>query len=123
MTDTASAAPSLLPCPFCGAGKTHIHVNKGVWNGRGYGDPVSVEVRHWCPTTDGQLSRRLVVAGRDEASAIAAWNRRAQPVAREPMEADVSAVNGINARIHFRRGWRAAEAAHGIGIKKGDSHA
>ncbi len=53
----------------------------------------------------------------------AAWNRRAQPVAREPMEADVSAVNGINARIHFRRGWRAAEAAHGIGIKKGDSHA
>ena len=123
MTDTTSAAPSLLPCPFCGAGETHIHVNKGVWNGHSYGDPVSVEVRHWCPTTDGQLSRMLVAAGRDEASAIAAWNRRAQPVAREPMEADVSAVNGINARIHFRRGWRAAEVAHGIGTEKGDSHA
>lgn len=63
-------------CPFCGAGETHIHINKGVWNGNSYGDPVSVEVRHWCPTTDGQLSRMLVAAGRDEASAIAAWNRR-----------------------------------------------
>lgn len=53
----------------------------------------------------------------------AAWNRRApQPVAREPMEVDVSAVNGINARIHFRRGWRAAEAAHGIGTERGDGH-
>lgn len=79
--DTTSAAPSLLPCPFCGAGETHIHVNKGVWNGHSYGDPVSVEVRHWCPTTDGQLSRMLVAAGRDEASAIAAWNRRAPQLA------------------------------------------
>ena len=53
---------------------------------------------------------------------LAKWGAP-QPVARKPMEADVSAVNGINARIHFRRGWRAAEVAHGIGTEKGDSHA
>lgn len=66
----------LLPCPFCAGGETHIHVNKGTWNGRGYGAPVSVEVRHWCESEQGQPSRMISRAGRDEASAIAAWNRR-----------------------------------------------
>ena len=56
---------------------------------------------------------------RDFARAVLARWGAPQPVARKPMEADVSAVNGINARIHFRRGWRAAEVAHGIGIKGG----
>lgn len=79
MTDTASAAPSLMPCPFCGAGDTQIHVNKGTWTGQGFGEPVSVEVRHWCLQDMGQPSRGIVRVGRDEASAIAAWNRRAQP--------------------------------------------
>lgn len=73
MTEPTDA---LLPCPFCGAGQTYIHVNKGPWNGRGYGEPVSVEVRHWCADIPGQLSRMIAVAGRDESSAIAAWNRR-----------------------------------------------
>ena len=66
----------LLPCPFCGAGESQIHVNKGTWNGRGYGEPVSVEVRHWCADVPGQPSRMISRAGRDEASAIAAWNTR-----------------------------------------------
>ena len=66
----------LLPCPFCGAGESQIHVNKGAWNGRGYGEPVSVEVRHWCADVPGQPSRMISRAGRDEASAIAAWNTR-----------------------------------------------
>lgn len=66
----------LLPCPFCGAGESQIHVNKGTWNGRRYGEPVSVEVRHWCADVPGQPSRMVSRAGRDEASAIAAWNTR-----------------------------------------------
>ena len=69
----------LLPCPFCGAGESQIHVNKGTWNGRGYGEPVSVEVRHWCADVPGQPSRMISRAGRDEASAIAAWNTRTTP--------------------------------------------
>lgn len=80
-----SNTPSLLPCPFCGGGETQIHVNKGTWNGRGYGEPVSVEVRHWCESELGQPSRMISRAGRDESSAIAAWNRRTpQPAGREP---------------------------------------
>ena len=69
----------LKNCPFCGAGESQIHVNKGAWNGRGYGEPVSVEVRHWCADVPGQPSRMISRAGRDEASAIAAWNTRTTP--------------------------------------------
>lgn len=68
----------LLPCPFCGAGESKIHVNKGTWNGSGYGEPVSVEVRHWCTDVPGQPSRMISRAGRDTASATAAWNTRAK---------------------------------------------
>lgn len=42
-----------------------------------------------------------------------------QPVAREPLEPCMDNVEGINARLHFRRGWKAAEQAHGI---KGGQH-
>ena len=73
---TMTEPTELLPCPFCGAGESQIHVNKGTWNGRGYGEPVSVEVRHWCADVPGQPSRMISRAGRDEASAIAAWNTR-----------------------------------------------
>lgn len=71
------AAQALKPCPFCGAGETMLHVNKGTWNGQRYGEPVSVEVRHWCEPEDGQPARMVARVGRDEESAIAAWNRRA----------------------------------------------
>lgn len=72
-----STTPAVLPCPFCGTGETMLHVNKGTWNGQRYGEPVSVEVRHWCEPEDGQPARMVARVGRDEASAIAAWNRRA----------------------------------------------
>lgn len=42
-----------------------------------------------------------------------------QPVSREPLEPCMDNVEGINARLHFRRGWKAAEQAHGI---KGGQH-
>lgn len=68
---------SLRPCPFCGKGELHLHTNKGVWSGTGYGTPVSVEVRHWCESLPGQPSRMIARVGKDVESAIAAWNQRA----------------------------------------------
>lgn len=85
-----SKAQELKPCPFCGAGETLIHVNQGTWTGRGYGEPVSVEVRHWCTEEPGQPSRAIIRVGRDEASAIAAWNNRA-PASREQQAAQQDA--------------------------------
>ena len=79
----------LKNCPFCGAGESQIHVNKGTWNGRGYGEPVSVEVRHWCADVPGQPSRMISRAGCDEASAIAAWNTRTTP---QPTQAQAGAA-------------------------------
>jgi hypothetical protein len=43
-----------------------------------YSEPSSVSVRHWCDNIEGQPSRMIERVGRDEASAIEAWNRRAQ---------------------------------------------
>jgi len=128
----------LLPCPFCGAGESQIHVNKGTWNGRGYGEPVSIEVRHWCTDVPGQPSRMISRAGRDEASAIAAWNRRTtQPTQTQagavPLTPDQVAEIADAAHREYDRlvgsgqcapRWSAVfahllERAHGIGIKGG----
>lgn len=70
-------AEQLLRCPFCGAGTTLIKENGKVWNGMKFGEPSSVAVQHWCEPTPGQPSRMIERVGRDEASAIEAWNRRA----------------------------------------------
>ena len=69
----------LKECPWCAAGTTTIYENKGVWGGtKGYGEPISVEVQHWCKKEEGQPSpRRLVFVGRDEKDAIRIWNTRA----------------------------------------------
>lgn len=106
----------LMPCPFCGAGESQIHVNKGTWNGRGYGEPVSVEVRHWCADVPGQPSRMISRAGRDTASAIAAWNTRAPQPTR--------AQAGAGQPVAWLDPWRAdqvttdydAYGEHGIAL-------
>lgn len=67
----------LLPCPFCGAGTTLFKENGRMWTGQRKSDPVSVSVHHWCEPVAGQPSRMIERIGRDEASAIAAWNTRA----------------------------------------------
>lgn len=120
MTEPTDA---LLPCPFCSSGETYIHVNKGTWNGRGYGEPVSVEVRHWCADAPGQPSRMISRAGRDEASAVAAWNRRttqptqaqagAVPLTDEQIEAAAPEYR-VDDFLDFNAGVRFAERHHGI---------
>lgn len=66
----------ILPCPFCGAGKTEIREDRP-WLGMRYGEPISVSVRHWCEPIEGQPSSRMIErVGRDRAAAIAAWNMR-----------------------------------------------
>lgn len=73
---SAPSQPTLSPCPFCGAGVNEIHPNGRVWAGQRWGDPSSVSVRHWCAELPGQPQRMLERVGRDEASAVAAWNMR-----------------------------------------------
>lgn len=68
---------ALKPCPFCGAGKTDIHPNGRMWTGQRLSEPTSVSIRHWCEDVPGQPHRMIERVGRDEASAIAAWNSRA----------------------------------------------
>lgn len=74
MTDKSS----LKPCPFCGGVQTEIVPSGQIWTGMRYSTPVSFSVRHWCPSQPGQPNRMIERVGRDEESAIAAWNMRAQ---------------------------------------------
>lgn len=83
----------LLPCPFCGAGNTEIRDNGKVWSGMGYSAPTSTSVFHHCKPVAGQPSRAIERVGRDRASAIAAWNQRAEvalPGVDEPFEDRIS---------------------------------
>lgn len=95
----ADAGPALLPCPFCGGGETVVHRNRGTSRGMSdgvirYGEDVSVEVRHWCPPVEGQLTRGgITFVGRDLASAVAAWNRPRPAVSDAPPASDVADVS------------------------------
>lgn len=88
MADTTSAAPSLLPCPFCGGVPSIKH-------GKIFNSIV-------CPPGPCK-GTGLVFAfdfGEEETSrAIAAWNRRVpQPVAREPLT-DEQAMELVSAAM------------------------
>ena len=73
---------NLLPCPFCGAGKTLFHENSKMWTGQKWSKPISVSVQHLCEAVPGQPNRMIERVGRDLPSAIAAWNRRADRASR-----------------------------------------
>ena len=77
MTTRTPQDYALEPCPFCGAGETHIKENGKVWLGMRFSEPASVSVLHFCEPVPSQPSRSLERVGRDLESAIAAWNRRA----------------------------------------------
>lgn len=81
--EAVEPVPNLLPCPFCAKGTTQILPEKGVWTGKGYSEPISVSVNHWCEPVPGQPSRMIERVGRDEKSAIEAWNMRAVKVNQE----------------------------------------
>jgi hypothetical protein len=70
----------LKPCPFCGGTKTEVRENGRIWRGvKGYSDPVSISIWHWCAGPAGQPNRGIERVGRDMESAIASWNTRATP--------------------------------------------
>lgn len=114
MTDTTSAVPSLLPCPFCGGVPSIKH-------GKIFNSIV-------CPPGPCK-GTGLVFAfdfGEEETSkAIAAWNRRApQPVAREPLtDEQIRAMCKQSWVFDTAKQWvRITERAHGItGEKFGDA--
>ena len=56
---------------------------------------------------------RMQAAMNSEARAELAQLRES----RKPLPVDFKGTDGINARLHYRRGWNAAQAAHGIGEK------
>ena len=56
---------------------------------------------------------RMQAAMNSEARAELAQLRES----RKPLPVDFKGAEGINARLHYRRGWNAAQAAHGIGEK------
>ena len=56
---------------------------------------------------------RMQAAMNSEARAELAQLRES----RKPLPVDFKGTEGINARLHYRRGWNAAQAAHGIGEK------
>lgn len=105
---TTAPTPALLPCPFCGAGNTEIRDNGKVWSGMGYTAPTSTSVFHHCRPVAGQPSRAIERVGRDRASAIAAWNQRADLEARKPLPlsyragAMTSSIDGgATVSLHF----------------------
>lgn len=67
----------LNACPFCGlAGEYHTRESR-IWNGgmRPMPEPISVQITHHCPHVPGAIHAYREVRARDEACAIAQWNR------------------------------------------------
>ena len=81
----------LKPCPWCGlAGDTiGIRHNGRVWDGMKWSTTVSVSVVHWCPQEEGQPSRMIERVGRDEGSALYAWNARTEDAEIERLRQQV----------------------------------
>ena len=106
----------LLPCPFCGAGTTRVVMNGQTWTGTKYSDPISVSVIHHCDPVEGQPSRLVERVGRDEESAIAAWNRRASPAsAPEGFKHDIGADRFTVVQGSYWWHVRAGEGTQNIG--------
>ena len=69
---------ALMPCPFCGGTDVRFDERRLSPTMKGPGALISVTLRHWCPTPEGQPHGLSVTKhGRDHESARAAWNARA----------------------------------------------
>jgi Restriction alleviation protein Lar len=67
----------LKPCPFCGEGVTEVRPARVTWDDQTYDKPTSYSVWHWCKRKRGQPPQAIERVGKDETSAIEAWNNRA----------------------------------------------
>jgi hypothetical protein len=76
MTPGPTKPEELADCPFCGAGGEYRVTENRLWQGMKYGSLISLQIMHWCPKLPGAVHAMREVRGRDEASAIAQWNRR-----------------------------------------------
>ena len=128
MIDTTSAAPSLLPCPFCLRRDT-VRVHPPTCD---RSTPYNPEDRafpivccHGCGASmDGEDWDQ---SGR---TAAETWNRRAQPtppavvepLTSEQLQHHIEEFGLFCDYEEFEQIARAIERAHGIGIKKGESN-
>lgn len=92
----------LEKCPFCAAGETIIHENKGVWLGtKGYAEALSFEVQHWCEQFGGMSSRILSFVGKTKEDAIARWNTRAVTAREEKL---IAALKNAHDELEYDPG-------------------
>lgn len=82
---TTAPTPSLLPCPFCGGGETIVQEGSKPFPRLKYRQPTSVVVMHRCTSSKDARACTVTLVGPDRASAIAAWNQRAELEARKPL--------------------------------------
>lgn len=101
--------PELKPCPFCGAGETTVYANQGPRLSTLYGEPVSIEIRHWCVWPEGQpMQRMLSFVGRDREAAISVWNKRNDPA--------MDLLRALTTNPHFNLGDRAYDVREREGL-------
>jgi hypothetical protein len=85
-TEPNNTGAPLLPCPFCGGEITSIEGKGQVWRGvNGYSDPQWYELNHFGKLSDSDdfPTCRVTMRHRTEATAIAAWNTRANLASKE----------------------------------------
>lgn len=124
MPDTTSAAPSLLPCPFCGNTKNIAMANETHDQSGGYFIA--------CPECGASTGLRYAIGEDPRALLAEQWNRRAQPASpavKEPLTSEqlqrlhhIEEFGLFCSYDEFEQIARAIEFAHGIGIKKGGSN-
>lgn len=105
---TTAQTPDLLPCPFCGGGETIVQEGSKPFPRLKYRQPTSAAVMHRCTPSEDGLAHTVSLVGQDRASAIAAWNQRAELEARKPLPlsyragAMASSIDGgATVSLHF----------------------
>lgn len=120
---TTAQTPDLLPCPFCGGGETIVQEGSKPFPRLKYRQPTSAAVMHRCTPSEDGLAHTVSLVGQDRASAIAAWNQRAELEARKPLPLSDEQIDDLHGeanrgfdigREEYFKAFRDAERAHGI---------